>query len=616
MTEFQKQIAFVGFAAVIGAIVAALYQSRQGSTPPSPSTQAPSTPATAEPSLATRDLFAAVASGEIGAGFVRKDHIGTLIGVTLVIGAGRGGSTYWLSLENHSGQKLKVTCPAYLLAVRENGKLPKVEAGGTPELFYFTRLPRGFEVILDAQGSASKRLEEVWYLGNTQQPPPTDASPGNFETRFVLKSAAAGSPLAMAADAMFGAEAPAATVAEKETDRRGVQLIFSLLAGATPENSLRGTFLKHPFVHTHRMRMALRKAAHGVAGHAFFDEAEKKHTALLASLKTRIEKGEPSALATLYETATLSFATGDPEIAALVAGRLRPGSESDMVSTLPFLLEKLTVRDPEVLGALFGCALQDASLGTRIGAAIAGARLGDVRCAPILLQFQSHPVKAGDIGRLKSQATEALMSIWKLEKPLDQKKWKELSQQWASPDIPELQGLPAADRAALKAFLESKRNITPEDFERQFGAATREREPMKRHRAIEWLALSDYRSMPVFNDRMRELFLRVAAGDPDPMVRSTAASRADYVGPREKVEPALVACLKIEKDPKVLVTLIYSLANEQSKDAVPFVLALLDNPQLRNDANEVLRRMTRVSPAGSSRADWEPILREKKLLGP
>ena len=93
-------------------------------------------------------------------------------------------------------------------------------------------------------------------------------------------------------------------------------------------------------------------------------------------------------------------------------------------------------------------------------------------------------------------------------------------------------------------------------------------------------------------------------------------SRADYVGPKEKVEPALVACLKIEKDPKVVKTLIYTLANEQSKDAIPFVLALLEDPQLRNDANEVLRRMTRASPSGNTRADWEPILREKKILNP
>jgi len=563
--------------------------------------------------MQSRELIAAMASGEIGAGFVRKDFIGTQIGTTLVIGPGRGGSNDWLSLENHSDRRMRVTCPRYLFAALDNWKNPYPEEGKTPEFFYFVMLPRDFEVVLDAHGSALKSIEDVWYLGNASRPPPAVNTPGKSETRFMIKAALADSPYVKAADALFDAETTPSVKSGNEKGGRRDHLAFALLADATPEKSLRAAFLKNPYIHTQRARQALRKAGLETAEHPLFHEAEKKHADLLASLKTGIEKGAPSAVAALSETATLSFATGDREIAALVAGCLRLGSNPDVASTLPFLLEKLDVREPPVLDALFACALKDASLGTRIGAASVGARLGDIRCAPILLQFQSHPVKDGDIGRLKSQATEALMTLWKLERPLDQKKWNELSKKWESPDI---QGVPASDLAALREFLASRRNITPEDFEQHFARATQEQEPMKRHQAIEWIALSDYRLVAGFNDRMRVLFLQLAASDPDPMVRSTAVSRADYVGPKEKVEPALVACLKREKDPKVLKTLIYTLANEQSKDCVPFILDLLGNPQLADDANEVLRRMTRASPSGKTRADWEPILREKRLLNP
>lgn len=596
------------------------------------SAAAPGTTAKPVVSGEKRELFAAMNAGEIEARLRRTDRsLGTFIGLGTASGSWIKRE-FALQIENRSQKNFSISCPRHLLATMTGWKNPHESEAPTPEFFYFILLPSNFEVTVEAGKDASPAIQGVWYLGNANRLPP-QAEKGN-STLFEIKPAPADSPFVRLATQLEAEQVPlkeeenqgkAANAPEIKTNQ-WVNLAFIMTGASTPPEVVRDAIARNPYVGTVRLRKTFQALGHEAAADPSFDEAEKRHEQMMASLRQGVELKDASVTAPLLEKGGLSFSQGDAEIAGLVAQLLQPRNPSDGESTLPVVIEQLGVRDLAVLDSLFQFALKDGNEYGRMKAAVTAVRMGDPRCVPLLAQYLSHPEKEdSDVGRVIQSCNEALKKFWedRGHKP-GQLQWAEQVKQLGGPDSPDLKGASPADIEALKGFLASGKNLRQGAFDQLCSDALQHTNPEVRRRALDRLARNQAYNA---NPKALEVHLTIIKGETEKGLRYEAISNLGQFKNPPEAEAPLLECLKsyqgvdlesggdnLNADRNLLGITMTVLGNMKSKAAIPVLLPFLDGGKRQAQrASETLSEITKLHPKEKTRAGWDAALSEAKL---
>ncbi|MDQ7780203.1 MAG: HEAT repeat domain-containing protein [Planctomycetota bacterium] len=594
--------------ALVIVVTGVLILLRPAKSPTKPETVAMSEPAAGETRPKEADaedceLLAGMGSAKLCASFVRKSYFGP----TRISQGGRTRTSvtekFFLSIENRSKRAVQVSCPAYLFATLEGWKDPYGDTVKTPDFLYFFRTPAQ-PIIIDAGKTVETLLDGARYLGNAKRPAPSN---GDVST-FLIKPVPDGSPYARFADELSATE----------PEPHGAHLVFSLIAGATPEDWLRQGILDCPYVEVEHLRAALGNAGLKEADHAFFAEAEKQYATVLESLQSGLDSGDVSH----FGKAGAKCCKGSVEIARLAAKYLQPGNAPNGRDNLHYPFKMLEVDDKEVLDALFTYAMRDASEYNRIRAAVVGVELGDARAVPLVLQYMDHPERSdSDVRSAIAEGADALKIFWTLRAGQDSEaRWKDAKTAFAdfNLDSPELRGMTEAERNELEAFLASRANVRAGALEKLCHEALNGETPRVRRDAIRRLATSDaYKkercAFDAVLDRMKN--------EQDSSVRREAICVLHEFGRVPESDVILIDILsrfagkEIEKteDRNLVGATLGAVRSQKSDEAIPVLLEYLDCSHIKfaRDADEVLSHITGLKVKSGTRADWEAALEEK-----
>ncbi len=562
-----------------------------------------------------RNLFAAMAAGELEAHLVRKDYVASERGVIMVVG--EGSTQYHLEIKNTSTKRIQPQAPACAfatLADLANFKNPYPEDGPLPKYFYFFKFPDQGLAAVNPDENLDVLLETVWYLGNFQRPEvstSTVATKGYGEEIFTLIAAPDDSPFVR----LFH-------LIEKQTLAENLKnedksLMFSLLAHSTPDDLLNQVIPAHRYQGTSAIERILREGGFPEAGHPAFATARKKHETLLAELQAAIA-------AKSLPTIDIKFSEGDVAVAQLIARGLKPRTPADSLNPLPYHLAELKVSAPEVLDALFAFAIRDGDEYSRVNAAIAGVKLGDPRGIPILVQYLDHPEKDdGDVHALILSCNQELSEIWKKQGKYEndgKMNWQEACKRFGGLDAPELKHCRPEDIITLKSFVESRKNLRPEALEKLCQAASTGTNKDIRRNAIQSLSRSPhYNAQP----QVQTLFIKLVRSGSDKGIRSHAIVESNYMPAIPGLDDALIQVLKDyqgvkftgsdkeNEDKNLLGSAFQALARMKARAALSIILPYLDRTDyFAQMADESLRQITGLNLPGKTRSDWETALKK------
>jgi hypothetical protein len=386
------------------------------------------------------ELFAKPLPEGIQARFTRREYAGYRQGGTFVVD---GGYQFFITVTNATASPIRVRCPKYLLGKGEGWKNSNPGEGKEPEYLYFA-IVRDGELRVPAGQDTRVECRETYYLGNTNRPPHT--GPGN-EPELRITVAPADSPYVKVAEALAALKPP--------LDPWFDGLAYGLVSDASPDDVQRKRILAWEWVSVKRLGDLLEQAGVQPRQRGFFEEATAKRTGILEKIRAAAEAGQ--ALQALDSRSCV----GDTEVALAFAEFLKPEPDRKNLFLLPAALGRLKVRDPRILDRLFEFAVRDGDEFSRVGAALEGAKLGDPRCIPLLVQYSRNPDMAdGDVRQLAQQCTGTLVELWEASgKFVRGGKWKEAIDRFGGLDAPDLQAVPPAQLAELKAFLDSGRNL-------------------------------------------------------------------------------------------------------------------------------------------------------------
>ena len=169
---------------------------------------------------------------------------------------------------------------------------------------------------------------------------------------------------------------------------------------------------------------------------------------------------------------------------------------------------------------IFAIALRDDAEPARVQAALAGTKLGDVRCVPILMQYSCNIGSDNfDIQTLKTKCVTEL------------NEWRKRGETWAAQMVIQdlgrkefvaktpLRNVPEAEMNALIQFLNSGRNWHREPFEAACTRAVNSANPSERREALHALSQA---SIHTANPRAIQVLIDRMQRDPDPSVRRAA----------------------------------------------------------------------------------------------
>lgn len=402
---------------------------------------APAPPAPVSvPDIDAGELFTKALPEGIQARVTRREYAGYQQGGTFFVD---GGFQFFLTVTNATAAPARARCPKHLLGTFENWKNPYAGEAREPEHLYLL-IVRDGELKIPAGGEARVEITEVRYLGNTNRPQP--AGEGT-EPELKIAVPPADSPYVRVAEALERAKPPLKPWFHG--------LAYSLIADASPDAIQRGRVLAWEWAGIAALRDLFDRAGVKPRLHGLFAEADAKRNAILEKLRTATDAG--AALQALDARSC----EGDVEAAVAFAAFLKPEERREGTSLVPQALGKLKVRDPRVLDTLFRFALRDGDEFSRMEAAIAGAQLGDPRCIPLLVQYSRNPAMAdGDVAQLGMKCTGVLVDLWLAQgKFVRDGDWRAAIQRFGGMDAPDLKGLAPEERAELKAFLESGKNL-------------------------------------------------------------------------------------------------------------------------------------------------------------
>ncbi|MEK7468799.1 MAG: hypothetical protein AAB074_15595 [Planctomycetota bacterium] len=386
------------------------------------------------------ELFTKLLPEGLQARVTRREYAGYREGGVFVID---GDYQFFLTVINSTAAPARATCPKYLLGKGEGWRNPNPGEGREPEFLYFM-VVRDRELRIPAGQETRVELREAHYLGNVNRPP--YFGPGT-EPELRISVPAADSQYVRAAEAL---EALKPSLAPWFPG-----LAFSLISDASPDEIQRKRILAWEWVGLKRLREALEGAGVRPRQASSFEEAAKKREGILGKLRAAVDAAE--AIRAVDERSC----AGDVEVAVAVAAFLKPEADRTEKSPLPLVLGRLKVRDPRILDRLFEFALRDGHEFSRVQAAMEGAKLGDPRCIPLLVQYSRNPAMAdGDVAKLAQECTGTLVELWEAQGKFARGgKWKEAIDRFGGLDAPDLAAVPQGQLAELRTFLESGKNL-------------------------------------------------------------------------------------------------------------------------------------------------------------
>lgn len=411
-----------------------------GAKKPAASPAPPAPPPREAVEVDAGELFTRPLPDGLRARLTRREYTGYREGGAFVID---GGYQYFLTVTNDTASPARVRCPMHLLGTFEKWDNPYRDEARAPEQLYFI-VVRDRELRIPAGQEKRVELREAWYIGNANRPPPV--APGT-EPELKIAVPPADSPYVRAAQAIEALAPP--------LDPWFQGLAYSLISDASPDEFQRKRMLAWAWAGLKRLRDALEGAGVRPRLGGLFEEAAKKRDGILEALRAAPDAG--AAIRALDDRSC----AGDADVALALAAFLKPDPGRRDTTPLPLLLGRLKVRDARVLDGLFEFALRDGDEFSRVRAAIEGAKLGDPRCVPLLVQYSRNPdIADGDVRQLAQECTGVLVELFEAQgKFVRGGSWKEAIDRFGGLDSPDLKGMAPEPFAELKAFLASGKNL-------------------------------------------------------------------------------------------------------------------------------------------------------------
>lgn len=476
------------------------------------------------------DLFSALSNGSVKVEVFRRDFGSPRTNsVALFVGPNTSGSEFLLTLRNQQRAPVQVALPKYLIA-----SFPSKSATGAGHATndYLMFVPAEFVVTLNGTDNVTKRIVHLFSLGKPDQRPPaqTDA------TLAVIKPVPYGSSIARLSDQLLKTDPP-------DPDRTG-QVLFYIVVGTLSGQKLEDVLFSLRYSQVQRMKPVLRAVGLDTSSSFPFRSVEDKRESVLAQLKSGLNS--PDLAGTTIANLPTRLLEGDVDTARAFVPYLARSADDLHRELVINTLEKLGVADKEVLGALFQCAISDSTERSRMSAALAAARLGDIRCIPILMQFLGN-ISNGD------PETERIRGrcLWQInECRANGNDWidgfviQDLSRHGKIQNTP-FKDLASDDLKILGDFLAGARNVHREEFERACDDAISAPRPRARSEALRQLAQAlSYQT----NERAIAILLDRLRNDADMVVRRAAVEEL-WNKRDSRITGALVDRWKTEPDP-------------------------------------------------------------------
>lgn len=586
-----------GIGRIMGALLlTGLVACSRSSETPVPATDRSDTAAPAVETGAV-DLFSVMPSGRVTGFFVRKTWIGTMHGITLIIGPRTGGSSCCLALSNAGPQALVVRCPSRYVATLPRKKDSTAD-GPASESFFFVNDPAPRTCRLGPGESVEVPLTNgVYYIGDMAAIPP---APGGERSLFGLEPVADNSPLVKIAE----------FIAKTSPPPERVDLACALVADNTPTDAWDRVWLSIPYHTACALRDMLAALNLPQARHPGFDAADTFHRRLVEALDDGL-KASPAVYpeGTMRGTDVFRFCSNDLVVAERASRYLQPDPVRREYAPLAADMALFHVRAPAVLDRLFQFALREGDLAARVDAALSLVQLGDVRGVPLVLQFLED---SGTDDTRAGAIRQAVVAYWQAQgQTVDERNLVEHWRSLGALASPAMAGVRPVDREALAALLASGRNRAASRFDELCRQATTAAESSERVTALSTLV--NLAATPAQKERVFTLLLDRMAHGTDPQERYYPAV---IIGEQfrefdsRQFEAACLRQLRVERNDMVQNGLFHALGGMKSEAAIPLLLPFLEAGN-GSYASSALEQITGLKPSGHRRADWDTALRGK-----